>query len=42
MKTQALNIALIKPVVITVKADVAVKVLLFATILTCINLVAFM
>ena len=42
MKSPVLPIIALKPITVSVKADVAVKVIIFAAILTCINLVAFM
>lgn len=42
MKTQALHLTSVQPLAFSVKADVAIKVILFAAILTCVNLVAFM
>ena len=42
MKTQTLTIGIIKPITVTVKADIVVKILLFGTILACINMVALM
>lgn len=42
MKAPVLPIASFKPLAISVKMDIAIKVIIFAAILTCINLVAFM
>ncbi|HRO42542.1 MAG TPA: hypothetical protein PL009_06890 [Flavipsychrobacter sp.] len=42
MKTQTLNIGTIKSLTHTAKADIVMKIALFAAILACVNVVAFM
>jgi len=42
MKAQVLDVTFAKPIVISDKTEIAIKIILFVAILTCINLVAFM
>jgi hypothetical protein len=42
MKAQSLEIPTIQPITIPAKMDIAIKVLLFVSILTFINVIAFM
>jgi hypothetical protein len=42
MKAQSLDIRTIQPIAFPVKMDIAIKVLLFVSILTFINVIAFM